>query len=156
MNLFQLYMLLFGISTIIGVPLLSSLQVTQIKGGEWIEWVGSLGATMGPATGISVVIAIIGYRVRKPLLQMIKKAERAEITEEEKKGIDGILKKIRIITTIALMVGYPIGNGTTIIIKRLAGKVNYNGDNGSDYVLRIGCRSVFGQMLHDAFREGNA
>ena len=127
MNLFQLYMLLFGISTIIGVPLLSSLQVTQIKGGEWIEWVGSLGATMGPATGISVVIAIIGYRVMKPLLQMIKKAERAEITEEEKKGIDGILKKIRIITTIALMVGYPIGNGTTIIIKRLAGKVNYNG-----------------------------
>ena len=127
MNLFQLYMLLFGISTIIGVPLLSSLQVTQIKGGEWIEWVGSLGATMGPATGISVVIAIIGYRVMKPLLQMIKKAERDEITEEEKKGIDGILKKIRIITTIALMVGYPIGNGTTIIIKRLAGKVNYNG-----------------------------
>ena len=127
MNLFQLYMLLIGISTIIGVPLLSSLQVTQIKGGEWIEWVGSLGATMGPATGISVVIAIIGYRVMKPLLQMIKKAERDEITEEEKKGIDGILKKIRIITTIALMVGYPIGNGTTIIIKRLAGKVNYNG-----------------------------
>ncbi|MBQ2600920.1 MAG: hypothetical protein II584_00820 [Treponema sp.] len=101
--------------------------MTQIKGGEWIEWVGSLGATMGPATGISVVIAIIGYRVMKPLLQMIKKAERDEITEEEKKGIDGILKKIRIITTIALMVGYPIGNGTTIIIKRLAGKVNYNG-----------------------------
>ena len=35
MNLFQLYMMFFGISTVIGVPLLSSFQVTQIKGSTW-------------------------------------------------------------------------------------------------------------------------
>ena len=127
MNLFQLYMWLFGISTIIGVPLLSSLQVTQIKGGEWSEWVGGLGATLGPATGIAVVISIVGYIVMKPLLQLIKKAETQEISEEEKRSSERILKKLKIITTIALMVGYLLGNGTTIIIKKLAGKVTYNG-----------------------------
>jgi len=126
MNLFQLYMLLFGISTIIGVPLLSSLQVTQIKGSEWIEWAGSLGVTIGPAAGISIIIAIVSYIVMKPLLQLIKKAETEEISQEEKRGIEPTLNKIKIITTIAMMVGYPIGNGTTIIIKKLAGKVNYN------------------------------
>lgn len=126
MNLFQLYMLLFGISTIIGVPLLSSLQVTQIKGGKWSEWVGSLGVTIGPATGISIIISIVAYIVMKPLLQLIKKAESEDISQEEKAGIETILNKIKIITTIALMIGYPIGNGTTIIIKTLEGKANYN------------------------------
>ena len=38
MNMFQIYMLFFGISTVIGVPLLSSFQVTQIKGSTWGDW----------------------------------------------------------------------------------------------------------------------
>ena len=126
MNLFQLYMMFFGISTVIGVPLLSSFQVTQIKGSTWGDWVSSLGASLGPAAGICVVITVISYIIMKPLLQLIKKAETQPITDEEKKSVDKILKKIRILTTIALMAGYPVGNGATIIIKTLAGKVNYN------------------------------
>ncbi len=126
MNLFQLYMCLFGISTVIGVPMLSSFQITQIKGGEWSEWVASLGASMGPATGIFIIICIITYYLLKPLLLLIKKAEKEAVSEEEKKGIQKVLSKIRVITTIALMVGYPLGNGATIIIKTLTGKVNYN------------------------------
>jgi len=126
MNLFQIYMLFFGVSTVIGVPLLSSFQVTQIKGSTWGDWVSSLGASLGPAAGIFVVITIISYIIMKPLLALIKKAENESITEEEQKSVDKILKKIRILTTVALMAGYPVGNGATIIIKTLAGKVNYN------------------------------
>ena len=126
MNLFQLYMLFFGVSTVIGVPLLSSFQVTQIKGSTWGDWVSSLGASLGPAAGIFVVITIISYIIMKPLLNLIKKAENETITEEEQKSVDKILKKIRVLTTIALMAGYPVGNGSTIIIKTMAGKVNYN------------------------------
>lgn len=126
MNLFQIYMLFFGVSTVIGVPLLSSFQVTQIKGSTWGDWVSSLGASLGPAAGIFVVITIISYIIMKPLLNLIKKAENETITEEEQKSVDKILKKIRILTTVALMAGYPVGNGATIIIKTLAGKVNYN------------------------------
>ena len=126
MNLFQIYMLFFGISTVIGVPLLSSFQVTQIKGSTWGDWVSSLGASLGPAAGIFVVITIISYMIMKPLLNLIKKAETESISEAEQKSVDKILKKIRILTTIALMAGYPVGNGATIIIKTMAGKVNYN------------------------------
>ena len=126
MNLFQLYMLFFGVSTVIGVPLLSSFQVTQIKGSTWGDWVSSLGASLGPAAGIFVAITIISYIIMKPLLNLIKKAENETITEEEQKSVDKILKKIRVLTTIALMAGYPVGNGSTIIIKTMAGKVNYN------------------------------
>ena len=116
MNLFQIYMLFFGISTVIGVPLLSSFQVTQIKGSTWGDWVSSLGASLGPAAGIFVVITIISYMIMKPLLNLIKKAETESISEAEQKSVDKILKKIRILTTIALMAGYPVGNGATIII----------------------------------------
>ncbi len=126
MNLFQIYMLFFGVSTVIGVPLLSSFQVTQIKGSTWQDWVSSLGASLGPAAGIFVIITIVSYIMMKPLLQLIKKAETEEISEEEQKSVDKTLKKIRILTTAALMAGYPLGNGATIIIKTLAGKVNYS------------------------------
>ena len=126
MNLFQLYMLFFGVSTVIGVPLLSSFQVTQIKGSSWADWISGLGASLGPAAGICVVITIISYIIMKPLLNLIKKAETESITEEEQRSVDKILKKIRILSTAALMAGYPVGNGSTIIIKTMAGKVNYN------------------------------
>ncbi len=126
MNLFQIYMLFFGVSTVIGVPLLSSFQVTQIKGSTWEDWATSLGASLGPAAGIFVIITIISYTIMKPLLNLIKKAETEQITEEEQKSVDKILKKIRILTTAALMAGYPVGNGATIIIKTMAGKVSYN------------------------------
>ena len=126
MNLFQIYMLFFGISTIIGVPLLSSFQVTQIKGSTWADWASGLGASLGPAAGIFVVITIISYIIMKPLLQLIKKAETEPITQEEQENVDKILKRIRILTTAALMAGYPVGNGATIIIKVLTQKVSYN------------------------------
>ena len=126
MNLFQIYMLFFGVSTVIGVPLLSSFQVTQIKGSSWQDWVSGLGASLGPAAGIFVVITIISYIIMKPLLDLIKKAETQVISPEEQKSVDKILKKIRILSTAALMAGYPVGNGATIIIKTAAGKVNYN------------------------------
>ena len=119
-------MLFFGVSTVIGVPLLSSFQVTQIKGSTWGDWVTGLGASLGPAAGIFVVITIITYIMMKPLLDLIKKAETQPITKEEQESVDGILRRIKVITTIALMAGYPLGNGITIIIKTVAGKVNYN------------------------------
>ena len=126
MSLFQIYMLFFGVSTVIGVPLLSSFQVTQIKGSTWGDWVSGLGASLGPAAGIFVVITIVSYIMMKPLLELIKKAETQPITKEEQESTDVILKRIRVLTTIALMAGYPLGNGSTIIIKTMTGKVNYN------------------------------
>ncbi|MEE3314513.1 MAG: methyl-accepting chemotaxis protein [Treponema sp.] len=126
MNLFQLYMLFFGFSTVVGVPLLSSFQVTQIKNSTWGDWAGSLGATLGPATGIFVLICVITYVIIKPLLAIIKKAEHEDVTQEDKATVEKVFGRLKLITTLSLMVGYLLGNGCTIIIKTLAGKVNYS------------------------------
>ena len=120
-----MYMVFFGFSTVVGVPLLSSFQVTQIKGSSWADWAGNLGVTLGPAAGIFVIISLIIYTIMKPLMQIIKKAETEDISDAEKDTIKKGFAKIKIITTISLLVGYFLGNGSTIIIKTLTGKPNY-------------------------------
>ncbi len=126
MTLFGLYMLFFGFSTIVGVPLLSSFQVTQIKGSTYGDWVSSLGASLGPAAGIFVIISIIVYFVSKSLFKLLKEAENRELTLEEKRYSKKVLNRLNLITVISLFAGYPLGNGATIIIKTIAGKVNYS------------------------------
>ena len=126
MSIFTIFLIFFALSTIIGVPLLSSFQVTQIKGSTWEDWFSGLAASQGPAFGIFIVISVIAYFVMKPLINAIKIAETRELTREQRLQANKVLKKLKIVTIISLMAGYPIGNGTTIIIKTLAGKVNYN------------------------------
>lgn len=126
MNLFGLYMVFFGLSTVIGVPLLSSFQVTQIKGSTFQDWSSSLVATLGPATGIFIVISIIAYFMLKPLLKYVKESDSRQLTAEEITNSRKILKRINIISTISIIIGYPLGNGTTIIIKTLSGKLKYS------------------------------
>ena len=84
MNLFQQFMIYFGMSTIIGVPLLSSFQVTQIKGSTWGDWISGIGSSLGPAAGIFIIISIVTYFIMKPLLQIIKEAENRNLTQDEK------------------------------------------------------------------------
>ncbi|MCQ2589234.1 MAG: methyl-accepting chemotaxis protein [Treponema sp.] len=125
MNLFGLYMVFFGLSTVIGVPLLSSFQVTQIKGSTFQDWLTSAPLSLGPALGIFLIISVITYIMIKPLLQYIKEAETRPLTDEEISHSRKILKNINIISTVSIIIGYIIGNGTTIIIKTLSGSLNY-------------------------------
>ena len=126
MSIYAIFILFFGLSTGIGVPLLSSFQVTQIKGSDYADWVSGLGATLGPAFLIVVTVSLIARKVMAPLIQSIKKAESQELTDQEKEEASLVLNRLKIVTIISIIIGYPIGNGTTIIIKTLAGKVNYN------------------------------
>lgn len=126
MNLFQQFMIYFGMSTIIGVPLLSSFQVTQIKGSTWGDWISGIGGSLGPAAGIFIIISIATYFIMKPLLQIIKEAENRNLTQDEKLSAQKTLKKVNILSTISIFCGYPIGNGITITLKVLSGKLNYS------------------------------
>lgn len=126
MSLFITYLLFFGLSTVIGVPLLSSFQVTQIKGSTWLDWLQHLSTSLGPAAGIFVLVSIISYRMIKPLSKLISEAETRSLTDDEKKLAQKILNRVNTITTISLLLGYPVGNGSTIIIKTLTGGLNYN------------------------------
>ena len=125
MNLFSTYMLFFGLSTVIGVPLLSSFQVTQIKGSTWVDWATHLGTTLGPAAGIFVLVSILVFFLHKPLVKLIKTAETRALTDEEKIQAQNILNRINLVSIISILSGYPIGNGATIIIKTMSGNLHY-------------------------------
>ncbi len=126
MSLFGIYLLFFGSSTIIGVPLLSSFQVTQIKGSTWMDWVTHLGTSLGPAAGVFVLVSLIVYRMLKPLSKLVKEAEIRALTEDEKHLAQKNLSRINTLSVISILLGYPVGNGSTIIIKTLTGGLNYN------------------------------
>ncbi len=124
MSLFGNFLLFFGLSTVIGVPLLSSFEVTQIKGSTWIDWSSNLVTTLGPAVGVFLIISVIVYFIQKPLAQMIHTAKERALTDAEKKQAQKILTRINLISVISILCGYPIGNGATIIIQTLAGRLN--------------------------------
>lgn len=126
MNLFGIYMILFGSSTVIGVPLLSSFQVTQIKGSTWEDWASNLLTTLGPAFGIFVFISIITYFLLKPLVNAVNIAQTRKLSDEEILKCKQCLRKVNILSTISILCGYPIGNGTTIILKTISGKLHYS------------------------------
>ena len=125
MNLFNTYLLFFGLSTVVGVPLLSSFQVTQIKGSTWFDWLSNLGTSLGPAAGVFILISIIVYNMLKPLSKLVKEAEARSLSEDEKKYAQKILNRINTISIVSILLGYPVGNGATIIIKTLTGNLNY-------------------------------
>ncbi len=126
MNLFQQFMLYFGISTMVGVPLLSSFQVTQIKGSTWGDWFSSIGASLGPAAGIFIIISVITFFMMKPALKALKESKTRDLTEDEKIQTRKILKKVNILSEISILIGYLLGNGTTIVIKTALGKLHYD------------------------------
>ena len=126
MSLFGIYLLFFGLSTVIGVPLLSSFQVTQIKGSTWMDWATHLGTSLGPAAGVFVLVSLIVYRMLKPLSKLVKEAETRPLTEEEKLLAQKKLRSVNTLSVISILLGYPVGNGATIIIKTLTGGLNYN------------------------------
>ena len=126
MSLFAIYLLFFGLSTLIGVPLLSSFQVTQVKGSTWMDWITGIGSTVGAAGGAFVIISIIVYFMLKPLSDLIKTAETRLLTKEEKLKAQKILRRIDIISIVTILAGYFLGNGSVILIKTIKGKLNYN------------------------------
>ena len=91
MNLYGIYLLFFGLSTVIGVPLLSSFQVTQIKGSTWMDWATHINTSLGPAAGVFILISLIVYRMLKPLSKLVKEAEIRSLTEDEKHKAQKIL-----------------------------------------------------------------
>ena len=125
MSLFGIYLLFFAISTLVGVPLLSSFQVTQIKGSTWLDWITNIGTTIGSSGGAFILISILVYFLIKPLSNMIKTAETRALTLEEKVKTQKILKRINLVSIISIALGYLMGNGLVILLKTLKGGLNY-------------------------------
>lgn len=125
MNLFVLYMVFFGASTVIGVPILSSFQTIQVKGDTFGQWLEHVDTTIIPAASAFVVISVIVYFVMRPLTQLIKEAETRDLSKEEILKAHRILKNVNRISSISIFLGYFAGNGASIFINYLMGHIQY-------------------------------
>ena len=60
----------------------------------------------------------------KPLSKLVKEAETRPLSEDEKQYAQKILTRINTLSIVSILMGYPVGNGSTIIIKTLTAKVH--------------------------------
>ncbi len=125
MNLFALYMVFFGASTVIGVPILSSFQTIQVKGDTLGQWLAHIDTTIIPAASAFVVISIIVYFVMRPLMELIKEAQIRDLTKEEIIKAHKILKRVNTISSVSIFIGYFAGNGASIFVNYLMGHIDY-------------------------------
>ena len=126
MNLFALYMVFFGASTVIGVPILSSFQTIQVKGDTLGQWLAHIDTTIIPAASAFVVISVIVYFVMRPLMELIKEAQVRDLTKEEVIKAHKILKRVNTISSVSIFIGYFAGNGASIFVNYLMGHIDYN------------------------------
>ena len=125
MNLFALYMVFFGASTVIGVPILSSFQTIQVKGDTLGQWLAHIDTTIIPAASAFVVISVIVYFVMRPLMELIKEAQVRDLTKEEVIKAHKILKRVNTISSVSIFIGYFAGNGASIFVNYLMGHIDY-------------------------------
>ena len=87
MSIFAIFLIFFALSTVIGVPLLSSFQVTQIKGSTFEDWVSGLAAILTPAISIFIVVSLIAYVVNGAMKEsdvVIKDFQKSFMTVKDK------------------------------------------------------------------------
>ena len=122
MELFTIFIAIFGISTVIGVPLLSYGQYTFIHGMSFGEWLQGLPLTLGIVAVLFAFICITTYLVMRPLMNLLRKVNSGlELSPEEKLSYSGIFSKVFRIITIVLFFGYVVGNGSLLFIKASKG-----------------------------------
>ncbi|MBR4630590.1 MAG: hypothetical protein IKO57_09135 [Treponema sp.] len=125
MNIFALYSIFFCIATVLGIPLLSYLQIMQIKGNSFQEWISGIGTTLIPAAGLAVIIVALVYSKMKHLMKMLRDVEERPLTFEEKIRATSIMRVVNRISTISLLLGFFLGNGLSVLIKVSLGILQY-------------------------------
>lgn len=146
MNIFSLYSIFFCISTVIGIPLLSYLQIMQIKGSSFQEWISGIGTTLIPAAGLSVIIVVLVYSKMKHLVKMLKDVEERSLTDEEKTRAASIIRVVNRISTISLLLGFFTGNGLSVLIKVSLGILHYT---TTEMVIMLVLTSVYAFMARE-------
>lgn len=124
MELYGIYLVIFGLTSLIGVPMLSYMQYAFIHGMPTSAWLEGLPMTVGIVIFLWTTIAIIMYFTMRPLIRSMKKAQSQELSDEEKFEFVGVFKKMSKISAVALIIGYVVGNGALLIIKASKGVFN--------------------------------
>lgn len=128
MNLFTLFLVIFAMAAIIGVPMLSLVENIHVHRTGVEEWLSGLPATIGVSVLLIIIISILVRIFIGPVLKVMKKAERGTITEEEKMLFVPAFKKIKLMTYTLLYVGYMVGNAGVTVLKARQGKISLGAD----------------------------
>ena len=124
MELYWIYLAIFGGTTIVGVPMLSFMQYRFIHGMPVSAWLEGLPMTFAIVVFLWITIAIIMFFVMQPVIKAMKKAKTSELSEEEKLSFIHVFKKMAKISAIVLIIGYVVGNGTLLFLKAAKGVFN--------------------------------
>ena len=131
MELYGIYLAIFGLTSLVGVPMLSFMQYHFIYGLPNSEWLAGLPMTVGIVGVIWISVAVIMRITMEPLIASMKKGKSEELSEEEKLNFVKVFRKMAKISAVALVIGYIIGNSSLLIIKASKGIVNL-GSTSSD------------------------
>lgn len=121
MELYFLYLIIFGSTCIIGVPILSYIQYMCIHGMTISDWLEGLPTTISIVFALMALIAGLMFIVMKPLIVLMKKSKTEELERDEKLQFTKVFNKMAILSTIILLVAYVIGNGLLVVIKAKKG-----------------------------------
>lgn len=145
MELFALYVAVFGISTLVGIPLLSYGQYTFIHGLGFNEWLAGLPMTLLIVVVNFMIVCVVAYIAMKPLIALLKKVRSGSpITPEERLSYGRVFKILEIAISAILFVGYVIGNMTLLFVKAKKG-IYKLGDSPAEVAITL--LVVFGNCL---------
>ena len=121
MELYVLFLCIFGITSFIGVPVLSYVEYMFIHGETISAWLEGLTTTIIVVIALIFIVSGLIYIVMKPLIQSLKKSKLQDLTQEEKLQFSHVFRKMSYINTGILFVAYLVGNGLLVVLKARKG-----------------------------------
>lgn len=121
MELFFIYVAVFGVSTVIGVPLLSLTQYIFVHNKSVSEWAAGLGTTLGIVTVLFIIVSACAYFALRKTFPILKEAKDQALSEEEKKLFSKSFTNLGTVSFISLFMGYVVGNVLLLVIKAKKG-----------------------------------
>ncbi len=117
MELFISYVVIFTITTLIGVPLLSATQFIFIHNKTFAEWAPTFGTTFLFILLLIFLISLFAFFALRPALPIAEKAKKENLSREEKLLFAKTFSNLEIVTFFIIFAGYFIGNVSLFFIK---------------------------------------
>ena len=117
MELYILFILIFSISSIIGVPVLSYVQYIFIHGMTIKDWIEGLPITVAVVFALILIISLIMNVLMQPIIKSYKLSKVQKLTQAEKLRFSKIFTYMDTASSIILAFGYIVGNGFLILLK---------------------------------------
>ncbi|MCQ2592260.1 MAG: methyl-accepting chemotaxis protein [Treponema sp.] len=136
MELYLIFLAIFGATSLIGVPVLSYVQIIFIHGQTVKEWLHGLPTTFAVIVFLMALISIIMYFVLRPLIELLRKSKAQALSPFEISQFNRTFSKMALITTIILSISYLVGNGFLVLLKAKKGLFNL-GSSPSERIVTL-------------------